>query len=316
MEFWSTIVGLMRRKAVIIPTLLVALALGVAAYVATPVSYTSSTLMVLTTTEFGGTESQDPSKPTDLTNPMLNFNESLTTTSAILIQAMNTQGAAANAGVRGSTRMIIDDGSSNPDLLGLNGPFLYIRVQSATREEAKRVVVQAQALMRQKLRAWQSAVGAPEKTYVSLVDVVAPTAPAVDNGRAKKLGVMAFLCGFLLCLASAYFIHQRRVRRRARDAAAPAAGVNGARALVLRPFPEPGQPAPSATAVVPETVGRAGAIPVTAPQASAPQKKLRRPVISRSLERRADPPMLLKRKKKGSPIVRAPVKANVRSRNR
>ena len=80
--------------------------------------------MVLTTTEYGGTESQDPAKPTELTNPMLNFNDSLTTTSAILIEAMNTKAVAKQLGVAGSTALVIDDGRTNPDLLGLNGPFI------------------------------------------------------------------------------------------------------------------------------------------------------------------------------------------------
>src|SRR6478736_154354 len=91
MDFWSTIVGLMRRPMVIGPVILVALTLGTLALVSTPKTYVSSTTMVLTTTAYGGTESQDPTKPTDLTNPMLNFNESLKTTSAILIETMGTK---------------------------------------------------------------------------------------------------------------------------------------------------------------------------------------------------------------------------------
>ena len=63
MEFWITIVGLLRRKRVIIPAVLVAAALGAAAYLGTPVTYVSSTTMILTTTEYGGTESQDPATP-------------------------------------------------------------------------------------------------------------------------------------------------------------------------------------------------------------------------------------------------------------
>ena len=90
MEFWITVVGLLRRGRVVIPAVLVAATCGATAFAATPVRYVSSTTMVLTTTEFGGTESQDPANPTDLTNPMLNFSESLRTTSAILIEGMNT----------------------------------------------------------------------------------------------------------------------------------------------------------------------------------------------------------------------------------
>src|SRR5689334_1731285 len=90
-EFWSTIFGLLRRKRVVIPALLIGLTLGFVAYSGTPTSYISTSTMVLTTTEYGGTESQDPNKPDDLTNPLLNFNESLKTTSAILVQLMGTK---------------------------------------------------------------------------------------------------------------------------------------------------------------------------------------------------------------------------------
>ena len=49
MEFWSTIVGLLRRPKVIVPILLAALTLGAVAFMGTPVTYVSSTTMVLTT---------------------------------------------------------------------------------------------------------------------------------------------------------------------------------------------------------------------------------------------------------------------------
>ena len=217
-EFWSTIGGLLRRKRVLIPALLVGLALGVIAYKGTPVSYASSTTMVLTTTEYGGSESQDPTKPPDLTNPMLNFNDSLRTTAGILIEAMNTKGVATQLGVGGPTQLVVNDGRTNPSLLGLNGPFLYIMATSTSPAEAQRVVVEAQKVMRQKLRDWQSALNAPQKTFVSLVDVVPPNTPVPDRGRATKLAVMAFLFGFLLCLGIAYFGYQFRTRRRVRAA--------------------------------------------------------------------------------------------------
>ena len=145
--FWATIVGLLRRKGVVIPAILIAFAGGVLAFSGTPVSYVSSTTMVLTTTQFGGTESQDPTKPTDLTNPMLNFNDSLRTTSAILIESMNTKEVADQLGIRGSTTLVVNDGRTNPNLLGSNGPFLYIVGRSGSSAETERVVAEAQKLM-------------------------------------------------------------------------------------------------------------------------------------------------------------------------
>src|SRR3954447_14850486 len=146
MNFWSTILGLVRRKRVIIPALLVALVLGFVAYSGTPPTYVSSTTMILTTTAYGGTESQDPTQPTDLTNPMLNFNDSLRTTSAILIEAMGTKDVARELGVLPPTQMVVDDGRSNPSLLGLNGPFLFIKATSPSSQEAERIVHEAEKL--------------------------------------------------------------------------------------------------------------------------------------------------------------------------
>jgi hypothetical protein len=219
MEFWATIGSLLRRRRVIIPALVIAMALAVVAYLGTPTSYTSSTTMILTTTQYGGTESQDPTKPTELTNPMLNFNASLLTTTAILIQTMGTKSVADELGVGGPTTLIVNDGRTNPDLLGLNGPFMYVEVTSTSAATAQQVVKDAQALMRQKLKEWQSSLNAPEKTYVSLIDVVPPNAPAPDRGHGTKLGFLAFVFGFLLCLGIAYLSNQRRLRKRARAAA-------------------------------------------------------------------------------------------------
>ncbi len=221
MEFWLTILTLLKRRRVIIPTILVGAVLGGTAFLMTPVYYVSSTTMVLTTTEYGGTESRDPAQPTDLTNPMLNFNDSLTTTSAILIQAMNTKAVAKQLGAAGSADLVIDDGRSNPDLLGLNGPFIYIAGRSTSPEQAQQLVTQAQQLMRDKLVEWQKALKAPQKTYVGLVDVVSPTAPTADRSEAVKYALLAFVGGLLLCLGFAYFRYRIHARRLARPDALP-----------------------------------------------------------------------------------------------
>lgn len=335
MEFWVTIVGLLRRKRVIIPTLLVAVTLGVVAYAGTPNTYTSSTTMVLTTTPYGGTESQDPTKPTELTNPMLNFNESLKTTSAILIEAMNTKGVDEQAGATGATTLIINDGRTNPELLGLNGPFLYIMAQSTSPTEAKNVVVQAQKLMMAKLHAWQNDLNAPKTTYLSLAEVVPPTTPVPRHSM--KLGLLAFLFGFLLCLGIAYLGHQLRARRRAR-AAARAAAAGGPPGLGPKPRvgPRPARgPRPASRGVlVPQAVEDeaepvAASAPLVPPEPAVDPTPLRKhepvaaptplrnhePVAGPTPLRKHEPaPMYLK--KPAPTVVRAPVKLKVRSRNR
>lgn len=310
MEFWGTIVGLVQRKRVIIPAVLVAVTLGTLAYLGTPNSYVSSTTMVLTTTEYGGTESQDPTSPTELTNPMLNFNDSLRTTSAILIEAMNTKDVAAQLGALGPNRLIVNDGRTNPDLLGLNGPFLYIVGRSTSATEAKRIVVDAQALMRDKLRDWQSELNAPDKTFISLVDVVPPSAPEPDRSRGTKLGILAFLFGFLLSMGIAYFRNQRRARR-ARAAAAQTVvdttlplgeGRRAPRPPSRSPVLVPDDEEDAEPAVVSTAVNKNGdraAVPTPRPAKTEPA------VVPTTLKRQGE-----------LAVVPAPVKIKVRSRNR
>jgi hypothetical protein len=301
MEFWITIVGLVRRKGVIIPAALVALALGAVAYLGTPNTYVSSTTMVLTTTQYGGSESQDPTKPTDLTNPMLNFNESLRTTSAILIEAMNTKGVKEQLGAAGPTTLVVNDGRTNPDLIGLNGPFLYIVGQSTSSDDAERVVAEAQTLMREKLHEWQRELNAPEKTYVSLVDVVPPTTPEAGRGKATKLGLMAFIFGFLLSMGIGYFGIQVRARRRTRATAAPAA------ADATRPLGEGRERG---------RVRRPARSRVMVPEVD--EQDTKRAVVPTRLQQ-SPPPAVVPtplRKNGESAVVPAPVKRKVGSRSR
>jgi hypothetical protein len=225
-----------------VAALVVAGTLGVLIYVSTPDVYESSTTMVLTTTEYGGTLSQDPSQPTALTNPMLNFNDSLRTTSAILIQAMGTKDVARELGVIPPTQMVVDDGRSNPSLLGLNGPFLFIKATSPSSQEAERIVHEAEKLVQRKLHEWQAALHAPDRTYVNLVSVVSPTAPVAQRGQATKLAMMAAVFGFAISLGVAYVPHWIGTRRRARAAraeSAPKSKQQRGRAGRLRPSTSP-----------------------------------------------------------------------------
>ena len=213
MEFWNTVINLLGRKRVLIPCVVVALGLAAVAYLITPVSYVSSSTLVVTTTQYGSTESRDPAAPTGLSNPLLNFNDSLRTASAILIQSMNTKDVSTSLGARGSTSLLVNDGRTNPDLLGLEGPFVYVEAKSRTPAEARRVVEEAQALMREKLRDWQSRLNAPSKTFVSLNDVVPPSAPEPSGARRTKLAILALIAGFVLSVGVAYARHRVRARR-------------------------------------------------------------------------------------------------------
>jgi hypothetical protein len=212
MEFWKVILGLIRRKRLVLPLLVAATTLGIAGGFLTPLKYISSATMVLVTPAFGGTLSQDPADPTDLTNPLLNFNDNLKTASAILIYAMNTPEVAAELGtLDGPTELTIDDGRTNPDLILNNGPFIYIVGKSASKTEAREVVLRAQERMRQELIDRQKALRAPLETYVTMDDVVAASIPEASRADRVKVGSIAFVLALVLGLSAVYAWQRLRV---------------------------------------------------------------------------------------------------------
>jgi hypothetical protein len=213
MEFWKAILGLVSRKIIVIPLLGAAIALALTGYFLTPLSYVSTTTMVLVKPAFGGTLSQDPSAPTDLTNPMLGFSTDLKVASAILIHVMNTREAAAELGAvkGGPTKVTIDDGRTNPNLLDSNGPFVYVVGESPSKAEAKAVVMRAQARMRQELIDRQRSLRAPQETYLTMVDVVPPTTPEVTRAHRIKISGIAFVVSLVFGLCIAYALQRTRV---------------------------------------------------------------------------------------------------------
>ena len=226
MEFWRVILGLIRRKLLILPLLAAAVTLGIAGYFLTPLKYISSTTMVLAVPAFGGTLSKDPAHPTNLTNPMLNFSDDLKTASAILIHAMNTPEVAKELGVvkGGPTKLTIDDGTTSPDMILNNGPFVYIAGESTSRTEAKDVVIRAQKRMRQELIDRQKSFGAPPETYVALDDVVSPSTPKVTRADNIKVGGIAFAMCFAFGLSGAYAWRASRHGRKSKEYATELSG--------------------------------------------------------------------------------------------
>ncbi|HEV2779865.1 MAG TPA: hypothetical protein VGX25_10750 [Actinophytocola sp.] len=232
MDFWKAILGLIRRKYVGLPILIAAIAMAAMAFLLSPNRYTSSTMLVLTTPTSGGTLSQDPSKPAGLTNPLLNFDDGLKTTSAILIQAMNTPEVARDLGAAGGpSKLTINDGSGNPELFGVNGPFVFIEGESTSADEARALVERAQQRVRDELLNRQKALNAPPSTYITMTDVVAPSAPEIQRGEQLQIAVAALVLTLVTGLAGAYGAERVLAARRRRpppltDAAPPDPDVN------------------------------------------------------------------------------------------
>ncbi|MEU6739456.1 hypothetical protein [Streptosporangium sandarakinum] len=192
-----------------------------------PTTYVSTASMVLTTPATGGTLPADPTRPTGLTNPLLQFSDGLRVTAGILILSMNTPEVAAELGLvkGGTTEITINDGRTNPDLLGIstNGPFVYVEVRSRSAAEAQKVVVKAKQRIRKELLTRQQALRAPRSTYISVVDVVPSSTPeAKVTNRLTAAGGVLFAV-LAVGFGVAYGVTEARAgrRRRAADPADP-----------------------------------------------------------------------------------------------
>ncbi|WP_440100462.1 hypothetical protein [Streptosporangium sp. H16] len=216
MEFWKTILDLARRKRVGFPLFGLTLLAAVVVFSLVPPRYVSSASMVLTTPPAGGTT--DPAKKPGRTNPLLQFSDGLRTTAGILILSMNTEAVATELGIvkDGPIEVTINDGRTNPSMLGIlmNGPFVYVEVESDSAEVTRAVMARTQFRLRTELVRRQEVLGAPRSTFIGFVEVVPAGYPAMNrSGTWQAAGGAAFAV-VLLGLGAVYAVERRRVFRR------------------------------------------------------------------------------------------------------
>ncbi|GAA3443685.1 hypothetical protein [Planomonospora venezuelensis] len=266
MEFWNIVIGLLRRKLVATLLIVFPLTAALVAFFLVPARYTASSFIVLTTSATGELLPQDPNKKGALTNPLLEFNDGLRTTSAILISALTTPQVLTQLGAppEGNTELTIDDGRSSDVLLQLGGPFVYIEVDATSAAKAEKVVKDTRERVRGELHKRQVALGAPAATYISAVDVIPPTmAKQSLANKAQATGTV--LVTAFLCLFGAVYARERsRIAKAARgDAALPAGAVRAPEPEERRPAPES---APVGSGAAPEPPTGAPGPPAEAPE--------------------------------------------------
>src|SRR5262245_61982129 len=89
MDFWKTVLVLVRRWYVALPVFLLSLGVAGGIFVSTPSYYQSTGLLVLTTPPGGAVLETDPARKTTL-NPLLAFDDGLKITATLLIQNLNS----------------------------------------------------------------------------------------------------------------------------------------------------------------------------------------------------------------------------------
>lgn len=226
MEFWKAIGALLRRPHVGLSLIMAAVAFAMLVIFLVPLKYKSSAFLVLTTPAAGGTYIENPREPLGQSNPLLLFNDGLRTTATILIHSMNTQDAMRDLGVtpsESSTELVVDDGRSNPELLGSAGPFIYIEAQATVADDARAVVVRTRQRIRSELNARQKELGAPASTFITVVDVISPTAPTAVVSEKLETAAVALAAGLVVNFGVAYLVEGKLVRRRQRRRASMSA---------------------------------------------------------------------------------------------
>ncbi|RFU43044.1 hypothetical protein DZF91_03420 [Actinomadura logoneensis] len=217
MGFWKTILGIARNRLIGPPVVVLGLGVAALAFVLTPVTYVSSSLLVLTTPSAGGLE--DPNRPGWTTNPLLQFNDGLKTSAAILIQAAGTEESLKRMGAgKGSpTKVVINDGTSDGKVMTASqtGPFIFVQATSTREGAVTDVVHNAERLLRDDLVNRQRALGAPRQTYLMLTEVVPASAPRAKMTQKWEFSGGAF--GAVVCLGFgiAYLAARRRDLREA-----------------------------------------------------------------------------------------------------
>jgi hypothetical protein len=206
-DFWKTLLVLVRRWYVAVPAMLISLGLAGMAYESIPPKYETTGSVVLLSPSQGASGGLSRTGPT---NPLLSFDGSLETTAQLLTQVLlspSVQKQLAAEGAGGDYEV----GDAN-----LGGPFVNVVATGTSPSEAQRTVVLVLARARQELADREAALSAPRTSYISVSDVVKPTeARLLVGGKIKGAGA-ALALGLAASLGSAFMIESIVENRRDR----------------------------------------------------------------------------------------------------
>ncbi len=208
MDFWKTLLVLMKRWYVALPVFAVSLGAAGAAYAAVPMHYESTGVIVLTTPRAGATVSD---KGTADTNPLLAFDSSLSISASIVIQSINTPEVVKQLGADKPDHTFVLTG-------GFEGsPFVSVKTESASAEGSRELVVQVLKRAKDELAKRQRDLNAPEQTYIETNDVVLPTEPTPLRGGKIRGAAVALVLGLAASLGSVFGYESYLGRKRRRD---------------------------------------------------------------------------------------------------
>lgn len=207
MDFSQAMRAAGRRWYVTIPAFVLVLGIAGLMAVLTPHQYESTGSVVLSEPD-PQAAIKDHSIGNEVANPLLSFADSLTTSSALLIQSLNSPAAAQQIKAQGGTATYTaSDGM-------LTGPFIVVTADAATPGQVQNTVSLAMSYVRQQLVARQRALGAPTAQYIVVKDVVTPTVAAAKHGGKTRFAGVTLVLAIVVSLCAVFAVETRSKRRR------------------------------------------------------------------------------------------------------
>lgn len=209
MDFWKTLLVLLRRWYVAVPVFAITITGAGAVYLATPMLYQSTGLLVLTSPSSGPTSVKD--RETGQTNPLLAFDSSLAISASIVIQTINTPAVVKELGA--------DEPEHTFELTGGNegGPFISVTTESESEPGSRELAVQVLDRVRAELTKRQETLGAAPSTFIGVNEIVAPTEPEELRGSKLRAAGVAMVLGFAASLGAVFGLESYQTRKRRRD---------------------------------------------------------------------------------------------------
>jgi hypothetical protein len=231
-DFWKTLLVLVRRWYVAVPAMLVSVGLAAMAYQSIPPKYETTGSIILLSPAQGasGGASRTGGGPT---NPLLSFDGSLETTAQLLTQVLLSPAVAKQLAAQGAT------GDYEVGDANLGGPFVNVVATGQSPSEAQRTVTLVLTRARLELQERQEALNAPRASYINAGDVVRPTeAKLLVGGKIRGAGA-ALALGLAASLGSAFMIESIVEHRRDRRGVPARRGRRRMPSAVPPPMPPP-----------------------------------------------------------------------------
>ncbi|MER6943920.1 hypothetical protein ABT294_07855 [Nonomuraea sp. NPDC000554] len=230
MDFWRTVLVLVRRWYVVVPVFVLSIGVAFAVYQSVPPVYLSNAVIALTTPTTGGSLPYRKDQPNPEINPLLNSDRGLSLAASLLIAALNAPDLATQLGAPPGGAVVLDvnNGTTNVENLA-NGPFVYISAEAPSAELAQGIVAKVSRQARAELRKRELQVRAPIATYIVMTDVVPATVAEAQQGRKSRPALIALVVGAMAALTAGFAAESFAVARRARRESAEQGPVEDVR---------------------------------------------------------------------------------------